>query len=177
MENKKQIELLQEKKKKLQEAQKNNSFYLDDYQKKIDEVGKLHCNHFSFFYDVKHLGKTYDDFCTATYLFSLSFLSMGSSYSAHSRTISEMAITLGLLTVCLGGYYISESFPYFRLKKKVMKGNVDLYDFGVEQYDAKERQYGYSSAIAKMYKEAATIDRDVSEVNQQLESFTKKKTL
>ena len=35
MENKKQIELLQEKKKKLQEAQKNNSFYLDDYQKKL----------------------------------------------------------------------------------------------------------------------------------------------
>lgn len=70
-----------------------------------------------------------------------------------------------------------DSLPYFRLKKKVMKGNVDLYDFGVEQYDAKERQYGYSSAIDKMYKEAATIDRDVSEVNQQLESFTKKKTL
>lgn len=67
-----------------------------------------------------------------------------------------------------------ESLPYFRLKKKVMKGNVDLYDFGVEQYDAKERQYGYFSAIDKMCKEADAIDRDVSEI---LELFMKKKTL
>lgn len=39
MENKTQIEFLQEKKKKLQEAQKNNTFYLDDYQKKLMKFG------------------------------------------------------------------------------------------------------------------------------------------
>ena len=177
MENKKQLELLQEKKKKLQEAQKNNTFYLDDYQKKFDEVWELRCNHFNFSSDVKYLEETYRNFCTATDFFSLAFLSFGGLRFVFSRSISELALTLGFNALCFSGYYIMESLPYFRLKKKVMKGNVDLYDFGVEQYDAKERQYGYSSAIAKMCQEADAIDRDVSEFNQQLESFTKKKTL
>lgn len=131
----------------------------------------------NFSSDVKYLEETYRHFCNATDFFSLAFLSFGGLRFVFSRSISDLAITLSLNALWLGGYYIMDSLPYFRLKKKVMKGNVDLYDFGVEQYDAKERQYGYSSAIDKMYKEAAAIDRDVSEVNQQLESFTKKKTL
>lgn len=61
----------------------------------------------------------------------------------------------------------------FSIKKESNEGSVDLYVFGIEQYDAKERQYGYFSAIDKMCKEVA-IDRDVSEI---LELFMKKKTL
>ena len=77
MENKTQIDFLQEKKKKLQEAQKNNTFYLDDYQKKFDEVWELRCNHFNFSSDVKYLEETYRHFCNATDFFSLAFLSFG----------------------------------------------------------------------------------------------------
>lgn len=77
MENKTQIDFLQEKKKKLQEAQKNNTFYLDDYQKKFDEVWELRCNHLNFSSDVKYLEETYRHFCNATDFFSLAFLSFG----------------------------------------------------------------------------------------------------
>ena len=166
-----QIEVLQEKKNRLLEEKERTSCLFTKYNKEYERLSNLSLEHLSFSSALRNLDDIYGDFCNTTNKFSATIFSLVSSSIIISLEFSGLSFALSRGALFFIGCYMAEWLFYFRLKRKTMKENVDLYEFDVEQLT------GNFSALLKVSTENTIIDDDISKVDQQLETFTKKKTL
>ena len=172
-----QIEVLREKKRELLKAKVQNQSLLSNYSREYDRLWNLYKDQSFFSSEISEIGEALDEFYNSAEGISIAFLLFTALPFNFSKNSSELAITLGYGALVCAGIFMIESFNYFRFKRKVMKGQIDLYDFDIERYDTRERLDGNCSAIEKMCTQKNKICSDISRVDQQLEAVTKKKTL
>ena len=172
-----QIEVLQEKKNRLLEEKERTSCLFTKYNKEYERFSNLSLEHLSFSSALRNLDDIYGDFCNTTNKFSATIFSLVSSSVIISLEFPGLSFTLSRGALFFIGCYMAEWLFYFRLKRKTMKENVDLYEFDVEQYDVQEQLTGNFSALLTVSSENNIIDDDSSKVYQHLETFTLKKTL
>lgn len=90
-------------------------------------------------------------------------------------SFSEMIVHTAIGVVVCGGCFFLENSSYFALKKRSVTG--DSLDFDMEHYDTYERLKGNTQGIDYLQTQIDCVDAMVMDVDQQIKSIGRVKSL